>query len=152
MNIRKIIKEEVNNFDWASDIPSHVEMPSRHSSNEDSPHTSDYSEKNHEIMNEVFRDFNYMGWELSIDNMTGTLEWDDGWSGNYIYATPHYNEDNIIPVVVHTPNDGDEYYDVTKLDVPIFDTEYEAEKWYREVYPKLIVDTLKEHGYGRLFE
>lgn len=52
------------------------------------------------------------GWELYVDHMTGTFEWESTKSDNIIMATPFWEDEPKIPVNVMDA-DGDEMLDTS---------------------------------------
>ena len=147
--IKKIIKEEINDFDWTEDISAFTPMP-----NESDPpvmrmvFASAYDEENFRIMNYIFDDgYYYNGWRIQMDKFSGVVEWDREGEEYMIYATPHYNDENITPVAI---DNGEEYVNMFDVEVPKFDYVEEAEKWYKEEYPKLVIDSINQSGYAWL--
>ena len=148
-NIKKIILEEINDFDWTEDISAFTPMP-----NDFDPPVvrtvfdSAYEEENFRIMNYVFDEgYNYNGWRIDMDKFSGVVEWDREGEEYVIYATPHYNDENITPVAI---DNGEEYVNMFDVEVPKFDYVEEAEKWYKEEYPKLVIDSINQSGYAWL--
>ena len=153
MNIKKIIKEEIDSFDWTEDISAYTPMPSKGSEPNRTVYESGYQEENHRIMWDVYDKcvMTNVGWQVCPENWAGVLEWyNDNHPQYVIYATPHYNEENVIPIALVGPND-DDYINIDDVNVPDFEFVEEAEKWYKEEYPKLIKDTIKRMGYAWLF-
>ena len=126
-------------------MPSEAEEPQR-----DIYHSA-YQEENHRIMNDVFHDCLYVyGWEICMDNFSGVLEWYGSNDIEYlIYATPHYNEENVVPVDIIDSDDN--YHHIGELIVPHFDFIEAAEEWYEKEYPKLVKDLITRSRYSFLF-
>jgi len=136
------------NFDWADDISPYTAMPSETEEPQRTVYASSYDEENHRIMNYIFDEgYHYNGWRIVMDKFSGVVEWDREGQEYMIYATPHYDDENVTPVAIE--ND-EEYVAMFDVKVPKFDFVEEAEKWYKEDYPKLVIDSVKRSGYAWL--
>jgi len=146
--IKKIILEEINDFEWVEDISAFTPMPSETEEPQRTVYASAYDEENHKIMNYIFDEgYHYNGWKIMMDKFSGVVIWDREGQEYEIYATPHYNEENITPVAI---DNGDDYIPMFDVEVPKFDFVEKAEKWYKEDYPKLVVDSIRRSGYAWL--
>ena len=150
MNINKIIKEEINDFEWIKHVDAYEPMPSETEEPQRTVYDSAYHEENHRIMDYIFDDgYVYDGWRVQLDKFSGVIEWDKEGKEYMIYATPHFNDENITPVSIVNFND-DDYVNMFDVKVPKFDFVEEAEKWYKEDYPKLVMDSVRRSGYAWL--
>jgi hypothetical protein len=151
MNIKKIIKEEINDFEWTKHVDAYEPMPSELEEPQRNVYASAYDEENHKIMNYIFDEgYHYNGWRVQMDKFSGVVEWDREGGEYMIYATPHFNDENITPVSIINVNDDDYYVNMFDVKVPKFDFVEEAEKWYKEDYPKLVIDSVRRNGYAWL--
>ncbi len=122
---------ESDDFDWVRDSG---EIP-----------TTNYYDHCYDIVLIYFRKTNeYMGWDINLDGMTGSVYWSNDCCDEIIYATPYWNGLDHIPVDVV---DGDGFTVLnTEIMLPIFKYEYELINWlqnhyFKEVY-KIIVNEL----------
>ena len=148
VDIKKIIKEEINDFDWIEDISAYTPMPSETEEPQRIVYDSAYDEENHIIMNYIFDEgYYYKGWRIKMDKFSAVVKWDREGQEYIIYATPHHYDENIIPIAI---DNGDEYVNMFDVEVPKFDFVEKAEEWYKKDYPKLVVDSVRRSGYAWL--
>ena len=51
--------------------------------------------------------YTYEGWEIKLDSFNGVVEWSKPGTDCFIYATPHYHEENVVPVTIYCDDDYD---------------------------------------------
>lgn len=137
-NIRRIIKEEINDFDWINQVPEGTQMPFNN---------GDYKHRESEIMEDVLDGVTFRGWYLEMDFHSGALMWDKSGSDFIIYATPHWDVlENKVPVEV-SDRDSRDIIVTDIFDIPErFNTEEEVREWYSSVYPNKVFQILLDNN------
>ena len=133
--IRKIIKESIDDFEWARSVPEPIKMPKD---------SDDYDAAEWKILKKLIRNGELMG---DIEFMSGTYFVSlDGFNGPIsVYATPHFSEFGFAPVDVHDVDDDiDQLGDIK---IPKFDYVEQVEDFYINKFTDLIKQELVDNGY-----
>lgn len=124
--IKKILKENFNpeDFSW---VPKFEYEPIR-----DSKHRYDI------IMGTIVEVKKYGDWKISVDEMSGTVEWYG--NGNWVgLVTPEWSEEFEIPIDV---TNGSDYTNVDVIKTPKFEYTIQVTDWYRNQYFKKVNEIL----------
>jgi hypothetical protein len=145
--IKKILKEEFNDFGWTKDVPAKTPMPSLEDEPDRMTFSSAYEERVHQIMEDAFKKCFYRyGWEICYSLHSGVVEWEK--DDYVIYATPHYEDLNELPIELQ---DSEGQLDFELINIPMFGYEEDVENWYLYEYPEEVKRVLSLLGYARLF-
>lgn len=131
MNIKKIIREEIDDLDWIKRSEGEQINSGEHV---------------YEIILEYFMDkhiLEYKGWQYFMDT-SGSIEWYSPSNNDKIYyATPYWNNTNFLPID-YTNSDGD-YESVSTLEIPKFQIVDEVIYWLDNIYPEITYQELVNH-------
>ncbi len=125
--IKKVIKESLDdNLQWIKDVePSRLVLD---------------KEDEYNIMYDYVSKFglNYDGWELYIDNMSGTWQLTNPqFQDIIIYASPQWEDEDIVPVAY---DDVDDYRDLGEIEIPKLEFEFQVIDWLNNVYIKEVIN------------
>jgi hypothetical protein len=138
MNLRKIIKEEIDSFDWIKQ----TEPPKKVEGDDEFRIVNDFFKTPHE----------YRGWGVFMDSMTGTISWDhpELVESNY-YATPYWDGTSNVPIDFNSFGGEEVYEHVGVVGIPKFEYEWELLDWleseyFESVYEEISIHTMRNFG------
>ena len=130
MNIKKIIREEIDGLDWIKKSEGNL---------------LGSGDSRYSVMLEYFNNngvLNYNGWRYSIDR-SGSVEWSKKGHDTFYYATPYWDNSDVMPI--DYTNDEDGYGYVNKIQLPDFIIEDELINWLINDYPEIVYQEIIKH-------
>lgn len=91
-----------------------------------------YIDEFHSYLLKKYKSKKVDGWELSMDRMTGTFNWDSG--KHIIYATPFWEGEEALPIDV-LDGSGDDVYQTKKPFKPSYDIKKDETTYFKLLRP-----------------
>ena len=135
---KKVVKEEINDFQWAKDIEAYTPI-------ENIGSTCEAQEKYVIKYFTEKRDHEYNGFKYSIDNRSGAITWEFPDTDEYfVYASPYWGGECELPIDIQ--GDMGEYETLDYVELPQFEYEEELRDWLENEYPKIVYKRIKHLG------
>tara|TARA_R110000803_G_scaffold157924_2_gene222247 strand:+ start:2185 stop:3057 length:873 start_codon:yes stop_codon:yes gene_type:complete len=135
---KKVVKEEINDFEWAKDTEAYTSI-------ENIGSTCEAQEKYVIKYFTEKRDHSYKDFTYSIDNGSGAVTWEFPDTDEYfVYASPYWNGECELPIDIQ--GDMGEYETLDIIELPQFEYEEELRDWLENEYPKIVYKSIKELG------